>query len=191
MPRLLLFLLLLLPLCLMAQPVRILFDTDMGSDCDDAGALALLHQLAAAGEAEIVGCVYSSGRVPYGAAVVEAINLAYGQPYIPIGACHDSTFGDPVDKMSAGKLAHDTAAYGHRRIHNQNFPKQVAFLRRLLAEFLQEGWLLAGDPHGVLEEEVVGDPDQRLARVGLGSRLLDEGRLALALTNCDGFHVRT
>ncbi len=25
---------------------KIIFDTDMGSDCDDTGALALLHQLA-------------------------------------------------------------------------------------------------------------------------------------------------
>jgi hypothetical protein len=29
-----------------AEPVPIIFDTDMDSDCDDAGALALLHTLA-------------------------------------------------------------------------------------------------------------------------------------------------
>jgi hypothetical protein len=63
-------------------PVKILFDSDMGSDCDDAGALALLHTLADEGKAEIVGCVFSSGRVPYGAAVMEAINVYYGRPHL-------------------------------------------------------------------------------------------------------------
>src|SRR5690606_29052446 len=38
-----------------AQPVRVIFDTDLGPDADDAGALALLHALADRGEAEILG----------------------------------------------------------------------------------------------------------------------------------------
>ncbi|MFZ5429168.1 MAG: hypothetical protein ACOZDD_02965 [Bacteroidota bacterium] len=82
---------------------KIIFDTDMGSDCDDAGALALLHAYATLGKAEIIGCIYSSGVVPYGAAVVEAINVYYGRPDIPVGACHGSEVGDPVDKMNAEK----------------------------------------------------------------------------------------
>ncbi len=32
------------------SPVRIIFDTDMDTDCDDAGAPALLHALADQGE---------------------------------------------------------------------------------------------------------------------------------------------
>ncbi|MDD4425039.1 MAG: hypothetical protein PHS40_03855, partial [Mariniphaga sp.] len=53
---------------------KIIFDTDMGSDCDDVGALALLHHYADLGKAEILGCIYSSGKVPFGAGIVEAIN---------------------------------------------------------------------------------------------------------------------
>ncbi len=41
--------------------VRLIFDTDMGSDCDDAGALAVLHKLADKEEATILGFIYSSG----------------------------------------------------------------------------------------------------------------------------------
>ena len=52
----------------------------MGSDCDDAGALALLHQYADQGKAEIIGCIYSSGKVSFGAGVIEAINIYYGRP---------------------------------------------------------------------------------------------------------------
>jgi hypothetical protein len=112
---------------------RIIFDTDMGSDCDDAGALALLHAYADLGKAEILACIYSSGAVPYGAGVVEAINIRYGRPHIPVGACQDLDFGDPVDKMGAGKLARDTAAFGNRIIHNSDAEEQTALNRRILA----------------------------------------------------------
>ncbi len=40
----------------------IIFDTDMGSDVDDAGALALLHRLAELGEVELAGVIFSSGK---------------------------------------------------------------------------------------------------------------------------------
>ena len=36
-----------------ASPVPILFDTDMDTDCDDVGAMAILHTLADRGEEEI------------------------------------------------------------------------------------------------------------------------------------------
>ena len=39
---------------LTAAPVKILFDTDMTTDCDDAGAMAVLHALADRGECEIL-----------------------------------------------------------------------------------------------------------------------------------------
>ena len=112
---------------------KIIFDTDMGSDCDDAGALALLHAYATLGKAEIIGCIYSSGVVPYGAAVIEAINVYYGRPDIPVGACHGSEVGDPVDKMNAEKLAKDISAFGNRIIHNLDAEEQTRLNRRLLS----------------------------------------------------------
>ena len=54
-------------------PVRIIFDTDMETDCDDAGALAVLHALADNGECEILATVVSV-RDPWSAATVDAIN---------------------------------------------------------------------------------------------------------------------
>lgn len=115
------------------EPVRIIFDTDMGSDCDDVGALALLHHYADQGNAEILGCVYSSGVVPYGAAIIQAINIYYGRPDIPVGAAQDSLVGDPVDKMTAEKLAQDTAAYGNTIVHNRDARDQTRLCRQLLA----------------------------------------------------------
>jgi hypothetical protein len=116
------------------EPVRIIFDTDMGSDCDDAGALAILHVYVDRGLAEIIGCIYSSGKVPYGAGVVQAINIYYGRPDIPIGAAHDDKVGDPVDKMGAEKLAKDTAAFGNRIVHNRDAEEMTELNRRLLAQ---------------------------------------------------------
>src|SRR5687768_10367927 len=67
-----------------APPVRIIFDTDMDSDCDDAGALAVLHALADRGEAEILATVASS-KNPWSAPCVDAINTYYGRGDLPIG----------------------------------------------------------------------------------------------------------
>ncbi len=59
------------------RPV-IIFDTDMGSDVDDAGALALLHRLADLGEVELAGVIFSSGKNRFGVGVCDAINTWYG-----------------------------------------------------------------------------------------------------------------
>src|SRR5690625_7766535 len=41
---------------------QIIFDTDMGPDYDDVGALAVLHALAAEGECDILATVSSNGH---------------------------------------------------------------------------------------------------------------------------------
>lgn len=115
------------------EPIRVIFDTDMGSDCDDVGALALLHTYADDGLVEILGCIFSSGKVPYGAGVVDAINVYYGRPGIPVGASHDLDFGDPVDKMSAEKLARNQASFGNTIVHNKDAIEQTQLNRKLLA----------------------------------------------------------
>lgn len=115
------------------KPAKIIFDTDMGSDCDDVGALALLHHYADLGLAEIEGCVFSSGKIPYGAGIVEAINIYYGRPDIPVGAYHKEDIGDPVDKMGTEKLAKDTVAYGNTIIHNHDATEQTILSRKILA----------------------------------------------------------
>lgn len=67
------------------MPVSIILDTDMDTDCDDVGALAMLHTLANNGEAEILGIVCNA-PTPWGAPCIEAINTYYGRPKIPVGA---------------------------------------------------------------------------------------------------------
>lgn len=73
-----------------AEPVKIIFDTDMANDCDDAGALAVLNALADLGEAEILAVV-TNRKDPSNAsaAAVDAINTWYGRGDIPIGTDKD------------------------------------------------------------------------------------------------------
>ena len=67
------------------QPVNIIFDTDMESDVDDVGALAMLHGLADAGDADILATMVSSLN-PWSVPTVDAVNTYCGRPDIPIGA---------------------------------------------------------------------------------------------------------
>jgi hypothetical protein len=68
-----------------AGSVNAIFDTDMDSDCDDAGALAVLHALADRGEAKILAAI-SSSQNPWTAPCIEVINTWYGRGDLPIGA---------------------------------------------------------------------------------------------------------
>ncbi|MAS96927.1 MAG: nucleoside hydrolase [Verrucomicrobiales bacterium] len=73
-----------------AEPVKLIFDTDMANDCDDAGALAVLNALADLGEVDILAVVTNRkdpGNASAGA--VDAINTYYGRPDIPIGTDKD------------------------------------------------------------------------------------------------------
>lgn len=64
-------------------PVKIIFDTDIGMDCDDAGTLAMLHRLCDKGEAELLAVTHC-GASPYYAGCIDAINKFYSRE-VPIG----------------------------------------------------------------------------------------------------------
>jgi inosine-uridine nucleoside N-ribohydrolase len=69
-----------------AAPVKLILDTDMSGDADDAGTLALLHTLADRGECELLATVVNrKDKTNASAAAVDAINTWYGRPDLPIG----------------------------------------------------------------------------------------------------------
>ena len=65
------------------KPVKILFDTDIGGDCDDAGTLAMLHGLCDRGEAELLAVTHCIST-PYVAGCIDAINTFHGRQ-VPVG----------------------------------------------------------------------------------------------------------
>lgn len=79
---------------------KIILDTDMLTDCDDAGAMAMLHAFANLGEIEILG-VAVNGMDTHGkhSAVISAINYYFGRPNIPIGVTKREK-GDTPSKAS-------------------------------------------------------------------------------------------
>jgi inosine-uridine nucleoside N-ribohydrolase len=79
----LLILLLLLPVGLWAQK-PIIFDSDMGPDYDDVGAITLLHAYADSGYVRILATMAST-RYPGVAGVMSVFNTYFGRPSIPIG----------------------------------------------------------------------------------------------------------
>src|SRR5688572_14961375 len=67
-----------------AKPVPIIFDTDIGPDYDDVGAITMLHAFADSGEAKILATIASNKNPPI-AAVLNVYNTYFNRPTIPIG----------------------------------------------------------------------------------------------------------
>ena len=102
------------------QAVPIIFDTDIGTDVDDAGALAILHVLADRGEAEVLATM-SANQNRWCAPAIDVINTYYGRGDIPIGSSktgpnpeewyHDSVGGYPHDLTSSDEAPDAVALY--------------------------------------------------------------------------------
>ena len=64
--------------------IRIIFETDMGNDIDDALALDMLYKYQDAGDIELLG-IMTNKNSEYSAAFIDQMNNWYGYPEIPIG----------------------------------------------------------------------------------------------------------
>ena len=110
-------------------PTPIVFDTDMDTDCDDAGALAMLHALADLGEVEILATPVSS-RYRWSAPCVAAINGHYGRGGLPVGVPKGEGAGVKRGSRYARRIA---AEYPTTPKTNDDAPDAVAVYRRALA----------------------------------------------------------
>jgi inosine-uridine nucleoside N-ribohydrolase len=110
-------------------PVPIIFDTDMGPDYDDVGALTILHALADLGEADILATL-TSNRYAYTAPCVSAINNYYKRPDIPVGAPLD---GVDLEDGHAEKWAEALPAAFPASIPAGDLPDAVEIYRRILS----------------------------------------------------------
>ncbi len=86
------------------EPVRIVFDTDMGNDVDDAIALAALHALESRGEAKILAVTITKDN-RWAATYIDLLDTFYGRPAIPIGIVHGGKTPEdgPYTRVVAGK----------------------------------------------------------------------------------------
>lgn len=67
-----------------AAPVKLIYDTDMGNDADDALALAIIHNMVKRGQVEFLGITLTKSNLN-AAKYCKAFNIQYGRPDVPIG----------------------------------------------------------------------------------------------------------
>ncbi|MGB7527267.1 nucleoside hydrolase [Sphingobacterium cellulitidis] len=112
------------------KKVKVIFDTDMGPDYDDIGAIAILHALADQGKAEILATVASDAHkdIP---ATIEVYNKYYKRDGIPVG-------------KTSNPLAPNFTAPNNWNVQiikkfypellNKNYENAVSIYRKVLAE---------------------------------------------------------
>jgi inosine-uridine nucleoside N-ribohydrolase len=74
-------------MALLAPPVPVIFDTDMGNDVDDALALAMLHALESRGEIRLLAVTLTKDN-EWAPRYVSAVNTFYRRGTIPVGVPH-------------------------------------------------------------------------------------------------------
>ncbi|MBA62495.1 MAG: nucleoside hydrolase [Planctomycetaceae bacterium] len=123
-----------IPLSLTAKaPVKLIFDTDMGNDIDDAMALAMIHSLVSRGECELLAVTVTKDH-PQAAAFVDLINTFYGRPDIPIGVVKEGMAKEPSKyTVLADHKQGDRQRYPHDLTNGNQAPDALKILRKTLA----------------------------------------------------------
>lgn len=114
--------------------VKLIFDTDMGNDCDDALALAMIHALESRGECQLLAVTITKDH-ELAAPFVDCVNTFYGRGSIPIGVCRNS--GKTPDAGKYNQVAKITdngkLRFEHDLLSGNDAPTAVEVLRRTLA----------------------------------------------------------
>lgn len=116
-----------------AEPVGVVFDTDICGDCDDVLALAMLHAFESRGECRLLAVTVSADH-DLAAPFVDAVNTFYGRGSIPIGVVGP---GGVVEKGKFLPLAEqkdgDQLRYPRDLASGKSAPAAVEVLRKALA----------------------------------------------------------
>ncbi len=110
-------------------PIKVIFDTDMGPDYDDVGAIAMLHSYADSGRIDLLATIASS-TYPRVGPVLSVLNTYFGRPDVPIGVPKGWAVTDADKQHWSDTLV---ARYPHTLRTNDDAPDAVALYRRLLA----------------------------------------------------------
>src|SRR5215217_7681794 len=128
--KLLAFSLIFCSFCMAQKPVAVIFDTDMGPDYDDVGAIALLHAFGDSGKANILATIAST-KYEGVAAVLSVFNTYFKKPDLPIGV-------PKGDALTLKDTQHWTdtliARYPHAIKNNDEVPDAVELYRKILAQ---------------------------------------------------------
>ena len=112
-----------------SKPVPVIFDTDIGPDYDDVGAITILHAMADRGEAKILATV-ASNKYEGIAAILDIFNTYFHRPDIPIGVPKGKGVNDSDNRHWTDTLL---AKYPHKIKRNAEVPDAVRVYRKVLA----------------------------------------------------------
>lgn len=116
-----------------AQPVPLVYDTDMGNDVDDGFALGVIHALQSRGECELLAVTVTKDH-PLAGPFVDLLNTYYGRGDIPVGVVRN---GVAPEKHKFLGMAEETNDSGQRVPHDllsgENAPEATVLLRKTLA----------------------------------------------------------
>ncbi|MBQ7855976.1 MAG: nucleoside hydrolase [Alistipes sp.] len=118
------------------EPMKVIFDTDMGNDVDDVIALDMLYKYQDAGEIDMLGII-SSKRKQSSVEFIDVMNTLYGYPNIPTALPYDYPEENFVDTSKPFNYADHT-------LSQHNYPRTITdygtvpdgykLYRRLLSE---------------------------------------------------------
>jgi pyrimidine-specific ribonucleoside hydrolase len=110
------------------KPV-IIFDTDMGPDYDDVGAIAMLHALADSNKTTILATIASTRYEGVGE-VLNVLNTYFGRPSLPIGVPKGNAVST---KDQQGWSDFLRKHYPHEQRKNADYDDAVTLYRRILS----------------------------------------------------------
>jgi inosine-uridine nucleoside N-ribohydrolase len=117
-----------------AEPVRLVLDTDIGNDIDDALALAMIHALESRAEVKLLAVTITKDN-RWAAPYVDLVNTFYGRPDIPVGVVRNGKTPDDsayIQKPAAGRGADGAYIYPHRIVDGTSAPDALAVLQQVL-----------------------------------------------------------
>ncbi len=117
-----------------AEPVRLIFDTDMGNDVDDAMALSMIHALQSRGECKLLAVTLTKDN-EYAVRFVDLLNTFFGRGDVPIGVVSGGVLpGDGKYLKQVATATNDgKPRYAHDLVSRADAPDAVALLRKVLA----------------------------------------------------------
>jgi purine nucleosidase len=116
-----------------AEPVPLIFDTDICGDCDDVLALGMIHSLQSRGMCRLLAITISVDH-ELAAPFVDAVNTFYERGDIPIGVVgkggviEKSEFLSLVEELESGRFR-----YRHDLVSNESAKDATTLLRATLA----------------------------------------------------------
>ena len=112
-----------------AAPVRLIFDTDMGNDIDDALALAVIHALESRGEAKLLAVTLTKDN-RHAAPYCDIVNHFYGRGTIPVGVVRNGR--TPEDAPMIQAPVERKPPYPRKLMDYKQAPEAVGLIRRVL-----------------------------------------------------------